>query len=129
MKCILIVDSFRETMEITKELLTYFDYQVIGETDPFEALKIFSAQPEKFNLVITEQNMPGLSGVELAKKLRQINPYIPILFYSGSIDNEVLEKIKNLGHQRFILKPFSLKQLLSAIRELLKESEVMEMNT
>ncbi len=88
-------------------------------TDSTEALNMFSADPYGFDLVITDQTMPKMNGLRLARKLLQIRPDIPVILSTGHSDSVTPEVIKKVGISLFILKPLAKNELARVIRQIL----------
>ncbi|MCK4508085.1 MAG: response regulator, partial [Desulfuromonadales bacterium] len=105
-----------------KELLEYQGYKVTSTTSSLEALEIFKATPEEFDLVFTDQTMPEMSGAELATKLLKIRLDIPIVLCSGFSAKVSEEDAKEIGIREFCLKPMDMKQLATVARRVLDES-------
>ncbi|HEY3309633.1 MAG TPA: ATP-binding protein [Desulfuromonadaceae bacterium] len=82
-ECILLVDDDENLIFSSKLMLKQLGYSVITRTDPELALQLFSSDPERFDLVITDQSMPNMNGMELARKVTQIRPDIPIILCTG----------------------------------------------
>ncbi|BHH85942.1 transporter substrate-binding domain-containing protein [Desulforhopalus sp. 52FAK] len=115
---ILLVDDEEEVVATTSKLIKTMGYQVTVAVNGQAALEQFVEQPEAFDLVITDQTMPKLTGVELTKKLREIRPDLPVILctgYSSLIDQE---KAESMGVSGFILKPFSRREIGQMIRKL-----------
>ncbi len=97
-------------------------YQVTSRTSSIDALEAFRANPNKFDLVITDMQMPNLSGDKLSVELTRIRPDIPVLLCTGFSDNMSEEKAASLGINDFLLKPIVMKDLSQKIREVLDEN-------
>lgn len=80
---ILLVDDDVNLVFSTKLMLQHLGYNVVSRTDPRQALELFSSDPSQFDLVITDQAMPQMSGMELAFQLSRIRPGIPIVLCTG----------------------------------------------
>ena len=104
-------------------VLLKIGYTVTTTTDSFEALEKFRAQPGAFNLVITDQSMPGLTGIQLAERLMQIRPDIPVILCTGFSEVVDGKEAKAMGIQKFMMKPFSARQLAETIRRILGERD------
>ncbi len=116
---ILLVDDDEMVATMTQAMLTEMGYQVTLMTDSQETLKLFAANAESFQLVITDQTMPSLTGKELILELKQIRPDIPTIIctgYSSKIDED---KAKELGINAFLMKPLALPELLQTVRRVL----------
>jgi YesN/AraC family two-component response regulator len=79
-------------------------------------LELFKIQPDRFDLVITDQTMPHMAGVDLAKELMRIRPDIPIILCTGFSEVISAEEAKALGIREFLMKPFATRMLAETIR-------------
>jgi CheY-like chemotaxis protein len=89
-------------------------------TDPLQALDDFSRNPSKYDLVITDQTMPGILGGELSKKMLEIRPDIPIILNTGYSPIASKSEAKKIGIKQFVMKPLTLSELSYAINESVK---------
>ncbi|MCP4996944.1 MAG: response regulator [Gammaproteobacteria bacterium] len=115
---VLIVDDEPELAEYIGDLLELHNYHATIKTDSQEALSLFQENPDKFSLLITDQTMPGLTGVELVEQLRKIQSNFPAILctgYSDSIDKDGAEG-KNIC---FLGKPIDADKLIQSAGELL----------
>lgn len=120
---ILLVDDEEVQCRSGQHLLERLGYTVTTSTDSLEALEVFRAQPDAFNLVITDQSMPGLTGIQLAERLMQIRPDIPVILCTGFSEVVDGKEAKAMGIQKFMMKPFSARQLAETIRRILGERD------
>lgn len=93
---ILFIDDEEMIVNLTRDMLKELGYQVAAQADGLEALKIFQDQPEKFDLVITDQSMPHMTGMQLAQEFRHLRPDIPIILCTGyreTVSSEDLQRI------------------------------------
>ncbi len=116
---IMFVDDEKALVTLAEEGLQRIGYRVHIETDSEEALKIFKQNPGQFDLVITDQAMPKLTGTELSKELLKVRPDIPIILYSGLMEEISQEQIELTGIRTLLSKPLLIKQLSKSIREIL----------
>ena len=116
---ILIIDDEELLVEWGQAALERLGYSVTALTDSMEALKLFSVDPSRFDLVITDQTMPNLTGLHLARKLMAIRTNIPIILCTGHSDSVSPEKAKDAGIKDFLMKPLGKQQLAEAIRRVL----------
>lgn len=116
---ILVVDDEEIIVDMTKRRIERLGYQVTAKTNSMEALELFRAQPDAFDLIITDQTMPDLTGEELAKKLMEIRPDIPIILCTGYSSKMDAEKADIAGVSAFILKPADKKEFAKTIRQVL----------
>jgi len=116
---LLLVDDETVIIAMEKQALERLGYQVTSRISSIEALEAFRANPEKFDLVITDMSMPNMSGDKLASELIKIRPDIPILLCTGFSETMTDEKIKSLGLRGILMKPMMMKDLARKIREVL----------
>jgi CheY-like chemotaxis protein len=117
---ILLVDDETEVMETFKQMLTYLGYTVFSSTSSPEALEIFRKAPDRFDLLITDQTMPRMTGIELAQEVRRLRPDLPVLLCSGFGDVIRSEEVKSLGVQEVVMKPVTAGEMAHKIRQVLK---------
>ena len=94
-----------------------------ARTSSIEALTTFTNDPGGFDLVITDQTMPGMTGFDLAQSMLQIRPDLPIILCTGYSNQVSEEKISSYGIRGFAMKPLTKKQLASLIRKLLDKEK------
>ncbi|UCF83595.1 MAG: PAS domain S-box protein [Desulfobacteraceae bacterium] len=121
-ECILLVDDEEDLVEIGAQILSHLGYEVATISDSVEALEAFRAQPERFDLVITDMTMPNLTGDKLAKELMKIRPDIPIILCTGFSESITEEKAKEIGITEFSMKPFVMRELAETTRRALSRS-------
>lgn len=93
-------------------------YLIDVASDGQKGLDLFRGSPEKYNFVITDLSMPGLSGLELAKGIRELNVHIPIILSSGILQTQETDEYALLGINAFIQKPWTFEQLMNEINGL-----------
>ena len=98
-------------------------YQVVSRTISLEALEAFRDAPDKFDMVITDMDMPNMSGDKLASELVKIRPDIPILLCTGFSERMSEEKAVAMGIRKFLMKPITIKDLSKMIREVLDKRQ------
>ncbi len=116
-KRILFVDDEELYNETCTELLKRLGYFVTATTSSVEALEYFRATPDDFDLVITDQIMPHLSGDDLSKELLAVRPEIPIILCTGYSTQINEEKAQSLGIREYALKPLVTKDIALLIRK------------
>jgi len=120
---ILLVDD-EETLVITMtKLLERLGYTVVSEMNPVKALEKFEQSGKAYDLVMTDKTMPGMTGYELAGKIRQIRPDIPILLCTGFEEKDIMEKMQKTGIKGYIMKPVNRRDLAVAVRRLLNSGD------
>jgi len=94
---------------------------VVACSSSLEALETFRAAPRRFDLVITDQTMPYLTGEALVRTLRDIRPDVPIILCTGFSHSLDAQKAQALGINAFLMKPWQGDDLARAVREALGE--------
>lgn len=122
--CVLFVDDETPLVEIAGEMLAYLGYEAVTSTDSREALKLFSREPGRYDLVITDMTMPGMTGDILSRELLKIRPDIPILLCSGYSEENAARKARDIGIRGFVTKPIAMMDLAYKIRAVLKSTAV-----
>jgi PAS domain S-box-containing protein len=117
---ILFVDDEATLVDMTRQILEQLGYRVVPRTSSREALEAFRAHPEKFDLVITDQTMPQLTGVDLAQEILALRPGIPIILCTGFSEMISPEKAKAMGVREFVLKPIITREIAVTIRKALE---------
>lgn len=119
---VLFVDDETMLADMGKTMLERIGYQVTVRNSSIEALTTFQNTPDEFDLVITDQTMPDMTGSELARRMMQIKPGIPIILctgYSNLIDEH---SAKAIGIREFALKPLTMDSISKLVRNVLDES-------
>jgi two-component system, cell cycle sensor histidine kinase and response regulator CckA len=122
---LLVVDDDPDTILALKIGLLDYGFLVDAFTNPQEALQSFKANAESYCLVLLDIKMPALSGIQLAKKIKELNPNVSVLLLTalGIRDNEVSASSTNVDG--FIQKPVGMKGLVDKILSLLDETNGM----
>jgi CheY-like chemotaxis protein len=123
--CILFVDDEPAIARLGRTMLEPFGYEVVVSTSSTEALTTFQATPHRFDLVITDQTMPKMTGTTLAKVLRQIRPDIPLILCTGFSHLVDAEHANMLGIDAFLLKPLRAVELGATIQRVLEQRSVI----
>jgi len=118
---ILFVDDEELVAELGRETLQRLEYQVTVLTDSLAALEAFRADPEGFDLVLTDQSMPHLNGLDLAREILKIRSDIPVIMYTGLVEETVEEKAKAVGIRAVLAKPPDANRLAEIIRGQLRK--------
>jgi len=113
---ILLVDDEEDLNRVVTQMLRKLGYQAEGVFDPLAALKNFTENPKAFDMVITDLTMPHMTGIQLARELKNLNPGLPIILCSGFSTLITQEKIKAYGINDFIMKPIIKTDLAQVIR-------------
>ncbi len=114
-KSILYIDDDEAIVFLMTRLLQRQGYHVSVYTDPRDALAAVRAQPDAFDLVVTDYNMPGMSGLEVARALREIRADLPVALASGYITDELRAQAPAAGVKELIYKPNTVDELCAVI--------------
>ena len=117
---ILFVDDEEMLAILGGRMLERLGYEVTVNSSSNDALETFKANPEKFDMVITDQSMPNMSGAELAVELLKTRPDIPIILCTGYSKKISEEEAKRLGIRKYLIKPLERRQLAKFVREALE---------
>jgi PAS domain S-box-containing protein len=112
---LLYIDDEEALVMLATRSLGKLGYQITGHTEPVKALQAFKENPHRFAAVVTDLSMPGMSGAELARKVIEIRPDVPIVMTSGYIRPEDEVEAKQIGVRELILKPDSIDELAKAL--------------
>lgn len=121
---ILVVDDDELVSEYLGALLEAESYDVVVLNEPREALNYFKEHADDFDLIITDQVMPGLTGVEISQKILELRPSIPILLITGYSEKITAENAKSFGLRGFFSKPINEDLFLNEISHLVSESQL-----
>ena len=120
---ILFIDDEAALVQIAVTRFADLGYEIVGKTDSLEAMELFHSDPDYFDLIITDQTLPGLTGKELSKSVQEIRPGMPIILctgYSNSINPKEAERI---GIKQCIYKPVSMRDMPGIVRRVLDDSK------
>ena len=118
---ILVVDDEASIVAFEKFVLEGLGYRVTATTKSMQALVAFSAAPEKFDLLISDQAMPDMPGTELIEKVRAIRPDLPVILCTGYSSQVNEETAPSRGIKKFVMKPFSREELAKLVRMVLDQ--------
>ncbi len=108
---ILFIDDEEMLASMAKTMLERLGYQVTVRTNSLEALTTFQNQPDRFDLVITDLTMPGMTGMDLSRQLLQIRPDLPIILCTGFSLLVSEEKVRAMGIRALAHKPLTKKDI------------------
>ena len=116
---ILVVDDEKHLVELFRKSLSRLGYQVTALEDSQEALDLFRASPQDFDLVITDFTMPKMTGAQLARGMLAIRPDLPLIMTTGYSKHFSAQQAQQMGIRFFAMKPLSLARLAGLVREAL----------
>ncbi len=118
---VLYLDDEEGLVSLVTRLLELLGYRVSGYTRPEEALAAVRADPGQFDLVVTDLNMPGMSGLDVARALSRLRPDLPVVLVSGYITDELRGAALEAGVRELIYKPNTFEELGEVVQRLAGE--------
>lgn len=118
---ILLIDDEQMLLEMGTTMLERLGYTVTAQKSSVEALATFQNEPGQFDIVITDQTMPGMTGLDLSRCILQLRPEIPVILCTGYSSIVSEKKAKSMGIKGFVMKPLTRKNIAGLIRTILDE--------
>ncbi len=118
---ILYIDDEKSLADMGQRILEQLGYKVVSRTSPIEALELFKAKPDHFDLVITDQTMPGMTGDALAEELMRVRPDIPVVLCTGYSNLMDPARARDKGIRAFLMKPVVMSDIAGVIQKVLNE--------
>ncbi len=119
---ILVVDDEAAIAKLEKQMLERLGYKVTSRVNSLEAVEVFKARPDDFDVVVTDMTMPHLTGDQLVRELRMIRPDIPVIICTGFSERINAGKAEKIGIQGFLMKPILKAELSRIVRKVLDEA-------
>src|SRR5882724_8140737 len=116
---VMIVDDERSLVALAKEMLAGLGYEPVGFESSAAALQAFQAEPQRFDLVLTDEAMPDLVGTELAHEIRRIQPTLPIILMSGHGGAQLAQRAAAVGAKEVLRKPLQGRDLAESLARVL----------
>ncbi len=116
---ILLVDDERMIADMGTRVLMQLGYRVTARTDPREVLELFRADPQAFDLLITDYTMPHLTGPDLVARLLALRPDLPVILCTGFNEKLTAESLRQAGIAHLVLKPYEKRRMAEIIRNAL----------
>ena len=116
---VMYVDDDQALVFLVQRLLRRRGYEVSGFTDPHEATAALRAAPQRYDLLVTDYNMPGFCGVDLVREARLIRPGLPVALASGYVTAEIEQAALAEGAQALIHKPNDVEELCATVQRLI----------
>jgi CheY-like chemotaxis protein len=117
---ILFADDEQAIRDLFQTYLEKYGYQLTTCKNGEEAWRKFATEPAKWDLLVTDQNMPRLTGTELIQKIRKIRPDIPIILATGYSENITTEEFVKLNISAMLRKPTPMDKMVEYIQKTLK---------
>jgi PAS domain S-box-containing protein len=118
---ILFIDDEEALVEMGEDILAELGYEVTSRMNGKDALALFKEDPSRFDLIITDQTMPEMTGVELAKEILALRPDMPIIMCTGFSYAVDANKAEAAGIKAFAMKPLTKREIARTIRKVLDE--------
>jgi signal transduction histidine kinase/CheY-like chemotaxis protein len=117
---IMIVDDERALVSLAEEILAELNYEPVGFDSSVAALQAFRAQPQRFDVVLTDETMPDLTGSEFAREIRKLHPEIPIILMSGYSGPQLSERAQAAGVSDVLRKPLIRRDIAEPVARALR---------
>ena len=115
---ILLIDDELSIIRLVQLTLERLGYSVTSRVSSIEALEIFKKNPDKFDMIISDMSMPGMTGDQLAHEIKKIRPEIPIIICTGFSERINKEKAQEIGVDGFLMKPIVKSEVAATIRKI-----------
>jgi CheY-like chemotaxis protein len=119
---VMIVDDERPLVALAEEITAQLGYEPVGFDSSRAALEAFSAHPQRFDAVLTDEAMPDLVGTELASEIRRLRPAIPIILMSGYGGAQLTNRAAELGVNEVLRKPLHRRDLAESLARVLESA-------
>jgi PAS domain S-box-containing protein len=116
---ILFVDDEKSIVDMCSEMLTRLGYRVETAMTPLAALNKFQTNPKNFDLVITDMTMPQMTGLQLTKRIKAVNPKIPVVLCTGFSAYINPENAAAMDIQGYLMKPIVKLEMAKTVRQVL----------
>jgi len=113
---VLFIDDEPSVYAIGRLLLEQLGYQAVCASGGDEAIEIFAGEPQSFDVVVTDHAMPGMTGMELARRLRELRSDVPIVLTTGFAGLDVTSQLEGIGIHQVLPKPYTVEELSAALR-------------
>jgi len=120
---VLVVDDDEAVARFLDELLSYSGYEVTTKLDGQSALDLYSSKPNEFDLVVTDQTMPRLTGVEMAREFLKLRPDQLIVLCTGFSELVNESSALSMGIKRYLPKPVNASELVRTLNELIHTNQ------
>jgi PAS domain S-box-containing protein len=120
---ILLVDDEPDIVEAEKAMLERLGYAVVASVSSVDALKVFDKEPQRFDIIITDQTMPDMTGMALAKKIIEKRADVPVILCTGYSEVLSEEEIQKAGIRELVMKPVSKREIRDILRRALTRRE------
>ena len=123
---VMVVDDEELLATMCSTMLRQLDYAVTTFTSSTDALKTFYATPDSFDIIVTDQRMPDITGAELTYEIHQLRPNIPVVLVTGFSEEVDCESAASFGFSDYLPKPYTKKDLASSLHRIFEETITTE---
>jgi PAS domain S-box-containing protein len=116
---VMIVDDEPALVALAEEMLAELGYEPVGFQSSVSALQAFRDDPQRFDLILTDEAMPDLVGTELAREIRQVAPAVPIVLMSGYGGSQLVQRAAAIGINEVLRKPLQRRDLAESLARVL----------
>lgn len=120
-KKVLIVDDQAGIRALLREVFSVFGFEVLEAQNGYEGLENLEKRPD---IILLDMKMPGLSGIETLRKLRERNATVPVILVTAYQELEMISEADRLGVTARLIKPFDLEELQKIVRRVIEEKEL-----
>ncbi len=124
---VLYCEDEKDLRDVTAGILQNFTKEQLIAEDGQEGLELFKQHQDEIDLIITDVNMPHMSGLEMSKEIKAINPDIPIIVATAFQNSEYLLEAIELGIDKYVLKPVNIKKLIDTMSQSLLYHELRDL--
>jgi CheY-like chemotaxis protein len=119
---VLLVDDEPMLVALNEELLAELGYEPVGFTSSIEALRAFLDDPDRFDVIFTDETMPDMAGTEFARAVRDIRPFVPVVLMSGYSGPALAHRAEEAGIRDVLKKPLHLEDVARTLASILATS-------
>lgn len=118
---VLVVDDEPILGEMLQRMLSSIGYEVLLCSSSTEALEVFTQQRARITLVLTDMTMPVMNGVELARRIKQLSPAMPVVLCTGFSETMDEKRARRMGIDGYMMKPVILDKLAQTLHDILEK--------
>jgi PAS domain S-box-containing protein len=119
---VLYIDDDEALVFMMSRMLKRLNYNITAYSNPVEALETFRADPDAYDIVITDMSMPELSGPEMVRGIQELRPELPVIMVTGYIRPADLEQARHLGIRELVLKPNTVDEMSEVLQRVLDQT-------
>ena len=116
----MIVDDERPLVNVAEEVLAGLGYEPVGFSSSVDALTAFRAEPDRYDIVLTDETMPDMTGTDLAREIRRLRADIPIVLMSGYSGPQLTERARSAGVSDVLRKPLVSRDIAEALARVIQ---------